>query len=187
MNTKTAGAVHEERSGLGILIVMLAICAMIALAFLLLRPLSDGATERARQQSMAIQSQAAAQQAAERERSERERLSQETSQRAAELRAETTMRTQNSVLTILAAGLIILGVVIVGGGAMYALDWADSKRIQRALLLLETQRQAQFLQLPGPSYAVRTWDHANLRDPSDDLRDPSNERRILHAEIQSDD
>lgn len=148
---------QEQHGSSGVLLLVFGIaCAVVVVLFLII-PISRDATRRQESQTTAIQSQ-------ERERTERERLSQETAQRAAELRAETTARTQNSVLMLLAAGGIVLGIMVLGGLMIYGLDRADSIRMTRMLLLIEAQRQtqAQPLQLASRTYQMRMPDSEEM-------------------------
>jgi Flp pilus assembly protein TadB len=156
---------QEHRgSGVELLLIMLIVAGVVALGMLIAsKPLSQEATRREEARASAVMAQAEAQRAGEVERTERERIGQETTQRAAELRAEATARTQDSALLILAFGAAIASVILLGGAAIFAMNWYDGQATRRTLLILEAQRQEQLLQLAARGeYNLRTFERSDL-------------------------
>lgn len=130
----------EQQRGVGGLLVGLVVIGLLvfAIGFLVLRPLSDAATERAAYHAQAISAQAAAQQAAERERTERERQAQETTR-------QNWARTLD-VLSILALVVVPVcaGIIILGGLVFVAERRAD-RREQMQVLLFNAERERRLL------------------------------------------
>lgn len=128
----------EQRNGSGLAGLLVGLIAIGLLIFgvgvLVVKPVSDAATERAAYHAQAAIAQSAAQQAAERERTERERVNAETAR-------QNWARTLD-VLGILAVVTVPVcaGVIILGGIAFVAERRAD-RRDQLQVLLLAAERE----------------------------------------------
>jgi len=128
---------RESRGGglTGLLVGVLGVGVLLLLVGLLVvKPVSDAATERAGYLAQAASAQAAAQQAAERERTERERQAQETAR-------QNWARTLD-VLSVLAVVTVpVCAGIIILGGLVFVTERRAERREHVQVLLMATERE----------------------------------------------
>jgi hypothetical protein len=133
------------------LVAGLAGLTILALLLGLFSQLSNDASQRAAEHTQQV---TIAQQA----QTERARIEADARREQAQLRAEQDARMTNyaGLLALVFGGCV--GLLLLGGGLLFGLNWIDQRQLQRTLILIEAQRQAALPLSPPttPTFARRS-------------------------------